>query len=243
MEFRGASAYDEQDFLAGFMKRRNRQDSPNNAIEGPVINELIGNVQSKVILDLGCGDAEFGKELLEAGARWYEGVEGSLQMVQAARKNIPSDTGIIHQKTMESYQFPTDHFDLITSRMSIHYLPAVDNLFQQIYNSLKTGGKFVFSIQHPITTSSFESKQSGERRSNWVVDDYFREGERKEPWIEKVIVKYHRTTEHYFNALINAGFTVTAVREGHPKLEHFSSEEEFQRRQRIPVVLIFSCHK
>ncbi|MDR4889779.1 hypothetical protein RGU12_19990 [Fredinandcohnia sp. QZ13] len=54
MEFRGSSAYDQEDFFTNYMKRRNRIDSPNAAIEGPVIYELIGDFQNKSILDLGC---------------------------------------------------------------------------------------------------------------------------------------------------------------------------------------------
>ena len=44
MEFRGASVYDQTDFFSNYMKRRNRQDSPNNAIEGPIIFELIRSI-------------------------------------------------------------------------------------------------------------------------------------------------------------------------------------------------------
>ena len=57
MELRGASAYDHEDFLSNYIKRRGRKNSPNNAIEGPIIYELIGDFRNKSILDLGCGDA------------------------------------------------------------------------------------------------------------------------------------------------------------------------------------------
>ena len=43
MEFRGSSVYDQSDFFSNYMQRRNRQDSPNNAIEGPIMYELIGD--------------------------------------------------------------------------------------------------------------------------------------------------------------------------------------------------------
>lgn len=75
------------------------------------------------------------------------------------------------------------------------------------------------------------------------MDNYFIDGEREEPWIDHVVVKFHRTIEQYFTALREEGFTILELREGTPKREHFSSEEEFKRRQRIPVVLAFSCVK
>jgi SAM-dependent methyltransferase len=243
MEFKGASAYDQEDFFSNFMKRRDRKDSLNNAIEGPIIDELIGDVQQKDILDLGCGDAAFGKELLDKGAASYTGVEGSEQMAAAARLNVVDKNGVIIRETMESYDYPAETFDIVTSRFAFHYVPDIQPLFQNIHKALKKNGKLVFSVQHPLTTSSFISKQSGDKRGNWIVDDYFLEGERKEPWIDQVVVKYHRTIEQYFRTLTACGFTVTDLREGTPKREHFSSEEEFVRRQRIPVVLAFSCIK
>ena len=243
MEFKGASVYDERDFFANYMNRRNRQDSPNNAIEGPIIFELLGDIQDKRILDLGCGDASFGKELLQLGAKQYIGIEGSRQMAEAARETLQGKQGTIYVETVESFQYPIDSFEIVTSRFAIHYVENLQMLFQHIYHSLIENGKFVFSVQHPLTTASFVSKESGERKENWIVDDYFREGERKEPWINQIVVKYHRTIEHYFMALRNAGFNIIDLREGTPKREHFSSEEEFVRRQRIPVVLAFSCVK
>jgi SAM-dependent methyltransferase len=243
MEFRGASAYDQQDFFSSYMKRRERKDSPNNAIEGPIINELLGAVQQKDILDLGCGDASFGKELLDRGAASYTGVEGSGQMAAAAERNVADKKGTIIRENMESYRYPAHTFDIVTSRFAIHYVQDIHALFQHVHKSLKENGKFVFSVQHPLTTSSFASKQTGDRRGNWVVDDYFLEGERKEPWIDQVVVKYHRTIEQYFRTLTSCGFSVADLREGTPEREHFSSEEEFVRRQRIPVVLVFSCRK
>lgn len=58
-----------------------------------------------------------------------------------------------------------------------------------------------------------------------------------------MVVKYHRTIEHYFQSLTNRRFTILDLREGTPKRENFSSEEEYKRRQRIPLILLFSCEK
>lgn len=243
MEFKGSSVYDEQDFLSNYLERRNRPDSPNNAIEKPILDKLIGDVNGLSILDLGCGDASFGKELLERGASRYEGVEGSQQMLELANTNLVGLNGCIHKETMESFHFQRESYDLILSRFAIHYVAELDTLFESVYKALKENGRFIFSVQHPLTTSSFESIKNGGRRVNWIVDDYFVDGERQEPWIDKIVVKYHRTIEHYFSALKIAGFQVDELREGMPERINFTSDEEYHRRKRIPLVLIFSCTK
>lgn len=243
MEFRGASAYDHPEFLSNYLKRRSRRESPNNAIEKPILDELIGACRNQTILDLGCGDGSFGSELLEQGAKCYVGVEGSTQMAALANGKLSGKSGRVHHATMETFFYPENTFDLVTSRFAIHYVSDLERLFLNVFKTLKENGRFIFSVQHPLITSSFISKQTGERRENWIVDDYFCEGERQEPWIDQVVVKYHRTIEHYFRSLVRSGFSVNDLREGQPAREHFSSEDEFKRRQRIPLVLIFSCIK
>lgn len=243
MKYQGSSAYEEKDFLESFLQRRNRVESPNNSIEKPVIYELLGSFKQKCILDLGCGDALFGKELLESGALHYHGVEGSEQMSRLASANLAGLEAQITLSTMEAFDFPEGGYDIIASRLAIHYLPEVDRLFQNVHKSLKEEGKFVFSVQHPLTTSSFASKKPGEKRGSWIVDEYFEEGERQEPWIDKIVVKYHRTIESYFTALTKAGFRVDGLQEGMPKPQYFEDEQEYSRRKRIPVILAFSCSK
>lgn len=243
MNFKGSSAYDEKDFLESFLQRRNRVESPNNTIEKPVIYKLLGEFQNKRVLDLGCGDALFGKELLEAGALHYHGVEGSKGMSGLATANLAGLEAQITLSAIESFNFPEGGYDIVASRLVIHYLPEVDQVFQNVHQSLKENGKFVFSVQHPLTTSSFASKKPGEKRGSWIVDDYFEEGERQEPWIDKIVVKHHRTIESYFTALTKAGFTVTGLLEGMPERQYFEEEEEYSRRKRIPVILAFSCIK
>src|SRR4051812_38287884 len=122
MEYRGPSVYDQEDFFSDYMKRRSRKDSPNNAIETPIMYELIQDFQNKDILDLGCGDASFGKDLVERGAASYSGIEGSEQMVEAAKRNLSQVNGSVHHHTMESYPYGEEKFDIVTSRFAIHYV-------------------------------------------------------------------------------------------------------------------------
>ncbi|WP_206109331.1 hypothetical protein [Paenibacillus sp. HB172176] len=57
MEYKGSSVYDNEPFFHNYLSRRNRENSPNNVIEKPVLLELAGDVEGKNILDLGCIEA------------------------------------------------------------------------------------------------------------------------------------------------------------------------------------------
>ncbi|WP_079508646.1 class I SAM-dependent DNA methyltransferase [Mesobacillus jeotgali] len=243
MEFRGASAYEEREFFENYMKRRARPESPNNVIEKPILLELIGDVNGKQILDLGCGGAEIGAELLRQGAAGYLGLEGSEKMARVAAENLKGTAGQVLHSSMEEWEPHPNQYSLVLSRFALHYLADLGSVFAKVMNSLLPGGRFVFSVQHPVLTSSAKSAEQSGRRTDWIVDDYFNQGERVEPWIGKKVIKYHRTVEEYFKLLLEAGFVVEDLREGKPRAEKFSSEEEYERRTRIPLVLMFSCRK
>ncbi len=243
MEYKGSSVYDNEAFLKNYLSRRNRAESPNNTIELPVLLDMIGEVNDQKVLDLGCGDGAFGKELFERGAAFYEGVEGSVRMAALAEEQLAGKNSRISRSSLETWPFPERKYDLAVSRLVLHYIENLEEALAGISNSLKDAGRLVFSVQHPVLTASMKSAEQEGKRTDWIVDDYFKTGRRSEPWIGERVVKYHRTMEEYVQLLRGAGFVIKDIREGTPREEQFRSVEEFERRLRIPLFLMFSCTK
>ncbi|MBT2755387.1 class I SAM-dependent methyltransferase [Mesobacillus foraminis] len=239
MDFKGAQVYEDDDFLRGFLNRRNREESPNNVLGNPVIMGLSGSVENKAILDLGCGDGRFGMDLIQRGCLLYEGVDGSKNMVEEAKRHLTNTASLIHHSTLEDWDFPVEKYDLVFSRMVLHYLEGIEPTIRKVYLSLHTNVVFILSIQHPVLTSSMASSAQGGNRTDWIVDHYFHTGIRSEPWIGKKVVKYHRTIQ----CLSQTGFRVDALRECAPSPEYFASKGEYERRRRIPLFLVFCCSK
>ncbi|GGF23409.1 methyltransferase [Halobacillus andaensis] len=242
MEYKGSSVYDQNEFFTTYLKRRNRKESPNHSIEEPVFNELLGKVIGKNILDLGCGDGRFGQELVNRGCAWYLGVDDSANMMKVAKANLEGVNGDVIRSSLEDWEYREEAFDLVISRLVFHYIKDLQNVLHKIQRTLRAGGRLVFSVQHPVLTSSMKSAGKEGKRSDWIVDDYFKTGKRTEPWIQHHVVKYHRTFEDYFYLLQQTGFRVTDVREGKPS-SHLLEEAEYERRTRIPLFLMFACEK
>lgn len=89
------------------------------------------------------------------------------------------------------------------------------------------------TVVHPVITSNDSRASSSERRGSWVVDDYFVEGPREQPWLDAITVWHHRTVESYASESRGAGFELTAVRECPPARGRFDEESEFNRHRRI----------
>lgn len=237
----GPKFYDDEKVFETYSERRKQQDNPNDALEMPIVLELIGNVKYANILDLGCGSGDFGTLMLSMGCHSYTGVEASYNMITLARKTLTSKRAELIYSRIENCDFQPAYYHLIVSRLVLHYIEDLDDLFAKLRPALQQGGRFVFSVEHPILTSHNESLAlSGGKRSNWIVDNYFRSGVRNYQWKGGEVTKYHRTLEDYFKIINDNGFRIVNLREAKPKRENFASEEEFERRHRIPLFLFFS---
>lgn len=239
----GPAFYDNDVVFATYMRGRQRVDNPNDTLERPILMELMGDIRGKRILDLGCGDAAIGRELLTAGCNRYLGIEGSSKMAATARELLKGTTGQVIEVNLNACTIPSDSFDLVISRLVLHYLLSLTDLFNQVYNGLVDGGRFIFSVEHPVITSSDFAWRGQGKRGSWLVDDYFTAGPRVVSWLGDEVTKYHRTVEDYFLLFRKAGFAVDDVRESRPQREYFTDESEYQRRKRIPLFLFLGGSK
>src|SRR5919198_5426449 len=150
----GPEFYDDEVIFATYKSGREaRVDSPNETLEKPVFDELVGNLANLRILDLGCGNAGFGLEALQNGCRSYLGIDGSHKMIEAAKEKLVGTPAEVICEAIERWDYPLHQFDLVTSRLALHYIQEVEAVFAKVYQALVEGGRFIFSIEHPVITS------------------------------------------------------------------------------------------
>lgn len=234
--------YDNTEVRAKYLAHRARPDNPNNTLERPLFLELAGDLSNLDLVDLGCGDASFGKEALLQGARSYIGIEVSQAMVDIARQTLVNTSGKIHHESMEAWRAQSERADLVSSRLALNYVEHLEPVFQEMYKALRPGGRMIVSVEHPVITSNFASLAAG-RRSTWLVDNYFNSGARVHLWLGQQVTKYHHTLEEYFDLVTGVSFKLERVRESRPRKDSFLSEEEYERRLRIPLFLFIVARK
>lgn len=240
----GPEFYDDDAVFSIYMAGRNqRVDSPNDVLEKPIIDELVGRVDNLRILDLGCGDARYGRQALQQGCQSYLGIDGSRNMIDLAKEQLAGTSGQALRATIEEWTYPQEQFDLVLSRLALHYVEDISAVFANVFRALVPDGRFIFSVEHPVITSCNRSRKKDQARQDWIVDNYFDTGPRQTHWIAAEVIKYHRTIEDYFMTLRQTGFVVDAVRESQPKPELFTDPATYQRRKRIPLMLFFSAHR
>ncbi len=238
---RGGAFYEDLEQFEAYQQHRAWSLNPNTVMERPALLEELGTTAGMRVLDLGCGDAEIGREVLSRGATQYRGIDGSTRMIQAARHMLRDTTGEALLCDVEDLAEPAETFDLVLSRMALHYIADLAGVFRACHACLAPRGRLVFTVVHPVITSHDSRDDSKEPRQQWTIDDYFLLGPRDQQWLGGRTVWYHRTVENYVSELRNAGFALTNLRECAPRRERFDDDAEFERRRRIPLVLLLAA--
>jgi SAM-dependent methyltransferase len=243
MSRHGSAFYDQDLVFASYTAHRQQVDNPPDTLEKPVLLDLVGAVAGLRILDLGCGSALFGREALEQGCQLYVGVDGSQNMVAMAERTLAGSPGQVIHSTIETWDYPQAAFDLVVSRLVLHYVEDFAAICTKVYQTLGANGRFIFSVEHPVLTAWARNWEMNDGRHDWIVDSYFVPGSRTTPWLGSEVVRYHRTIEEYFGIVQNTGFVVESVRESCPRREQFTDEATYEQSKRIPLFLFLAACK
>ncbi len=170
----GGAFYDQPGVLARYTSPPGSGvSSPNAVMEEPALLAELGDVAAAHVLDLGCGDAAVGERLLAAGARSYLGIDASARMVQLASQRVTPLGGQIRLAAIETFDAESGSADLVISRLALHYLEDVTDVFARARRWLAPGGQLIVTVLHPVITSHDARNSTDQLRTNWTVDNYF----------------------------------------------------------------------
>jgi SAM-dependent methyltransferase len=238
--------YDDEKFFSAYKKMPRSVKGLEGAGEWHELKALIPDLRNKSVLDLGCGFGWHCRYAREQQASSVIGVDISEKMIQKARE-MTDDPSISYIKMpIEDIYFSDSQFDLVLSSLAFHYIKSFETIGKKVYDCLKPGGSFVFSVEHPIFTSRNEQDWYYDDKGNrlhWAVDNYQSEGLRETTFLTENVIKYHRTFSTYINDLIDAGFIIRAIKEPIPSDEMLNSIPEMKDELRRPMFLIISAEK
>jgi SAM-dependent methyltransferase len=224
-------------------------------ILNPCVEELLGDVEGKRLLDAGCGEGYLTRQYAKRGAS-VTGIDLSKCLIETA-KLLTEDGGVDYRVDnichMES--IPNEEFDFVLSNLVLLNIPCLDDAISECHRVLKNGGILVFSIVHPAFNfygpGSWEmgEKDSETKRREGLffkVDRYFDEEEYQRYWktregekFPEPISFFHRTLSTYLNSLSEIGFHLLEFAEPQP----IDDDEFFDRERRVPFFAVFKAQK
>ncbi|SKC71903.1 class I SAM-dependent methyltransferase [Krasilnikoviella flava] len=210
----------------------------------PVLDEELGDPAGMDVWDLGCGHGWLAGILADAGAR-VTGVDGSVELIDAARRTYPDVEFDVRDLATEVPVEP-DAYDAVVCHMVLMDLPALDPVVAAVARGLRPGGRFIFTVLHPAFFHQEPSPSGSPPPWSRSVAGYL---EPAEWWIETFggHRHYHRPLEQYVDALFRHGLLVRRLVEPSTLPNHERPEEQWSDYERwfatIPTMLAVSAVK
>jgi ubiquinone/menaquinone biosynthesis C-methylase UbiE len=221
-------------------------------LHGPALLRAVGDVEGSRVLDLGCGQGWFSRQLARRGAR-VTGLDWSPSMIAIARereRRHPLGVGYVcADATSIGKRWPARSFDLVAACMSLQDMPRPDRALRGAARVLKPRGRVVVSVLHPVNTAPeahWTTREPG-RHGPWILDGYFDEGPKDVRWrlrpTERVIriPQWHRTFENWFRLFVAGGLVVTHVWEPRPTALQAKGRTGFEGPRRVPFFLVLEA--
>lgn len=216
----------------------------------PVMLRMLGDVRGKRILDLGCGEGGYTRELAKRGADLV-GADGSRRMIDVARERARTQGLNIEFQCVNASAMPqisSTSFDTVLAAMSLMDVEDYPAAMHEIARVLRPGGDLQMSITHPCFTAPVSQWERDEARHPLVfkVDRYFE----RIAWEEQITARFrapvlrrHRPLEDYMGPPIAAGFMLRDFREPVPDEEQMKLSPRFAKIARIPYFLFMRWEK
>ncbi|GCF95332.1 methyltransferase [Enterococcus florum] len=237
------NVYDNEDFFEKYSQMSRSKQGLEGAGEWRTLEKLLPDFNGKRVLDLGCGYGWHCIYAAEHGAKSVVGVDISSRMLEVAREKTPFESVTYVQGSIDALDFPADQFDIVLSSLAFHYLPSFEKIAQQVHAYLSEGGRFVFSVEHPIFTANGNQDWVYDEKGEiqyFPVDRYFYEGERSAHFLGSEVTKYHKTLTTYLDGLLTNGFRIDRLVEPMPP-EDMWSIPGMKDEMRRPMMLIVSA--
>jgi SAM-dependent methyltransferase len=144
-----------------------RDGNPLQAIEEPVVRDILGDVGGLDAIDLGCGTGRHSLRLAAAGAR-VTALDFSEGMLAEARAK-PGANAIrflrydLHQPLLDF----ANSFDVAVSGLVLEHIRDLRRFFAEVARVLRPSGRAVISAMHPAmflkgTQARFTDPETGE---------------------------------------------------------------------------------
>lgn len=234
--------YDDESFFDRYSELPRSRLGFEGAPEWESVRELLPDLRGGSVIDLGCGFGWFCRWARENGAARAVGIDVSTRMLERARTMTDDEAIEYVRADLEMVELPPDSFELAYSSLALHYLRNLDRLIAQIFDSLRPGGRFVFSVEHPLFTAPSNPgwlAGTGGRKV-WPLDSYLLEGPRVTHWLAEGVVKQHRTLATYVNMLVRSGFRVERMIEWGPTDAQIAARPELADELQRPTFLLIA---
>lgn len=207
---------------------------------------LLGDVQGKKIIELGCGGGQCSIALAKKGAI-CAGIDLSDEQIKYA-KNLARENDVkvnFMQGDVENLSMLDDkRFDIAFSAYAFDWVQNLDEVFKEAFRILNEAGIFVFSMDHPFYNCLGEYPNPDDLK---IRLSYFQRNIISKEQNTGIIINFILPTiSNIINYLINTGFVIEKIIEPEPVEEKFGTYNgyyPFEILKMVPSTIIIILKK
>ena len=216
----------------------------------PRMLAMLGNVEGKKVLDLGCGEGGYARELTRRGAHAI-GVDGSERLIEVARQRAEAEqvnVRFVHANASALTSLESACFDIVVAAMSLMDVENYGAAIGEIHRVIRAAGEFVMSITHPCFSAPVSEwiRDANGGLQVFAVDRYFERvawESRITPAFRAPVLRRHRPLEDYMRAPLEHGFRLREFHEPSVTPEELQHSHRFRKLARIPYFLFLRWQK
>ncbi len=216
----------------------------------PAMLGFLGDVRGLRILDLGCGEGGYSRELAARGAQLVS-VDCSAKAIEyasalAEKENLSIEHYI--RNSNDLFGIEAQQFDIVLCSMMLMDCEDLDGTLREAARVLKPGGRLFASVLHPCFDGNHDTgigRQGSGVDRQVVVMNYFEPREWEAPlWRGTIpVIWRHRTMEEYVKAFVKAGLTIVDLNEPRATDEQAKISDAMAWLQKIPLYLYWELKK
>lgn len=176
--------------------------------------KLLGNVEGKRVLELGCGAAQSSIAFAKQGATAI-GVDFSKEQLAHARR-LAEEEGVrveLHHGDLADLAFlRAESIDLVYSAYAFGFVDDLTRVFRQTHRVLKPNAPFVFSLPHP----AYNMIDDESSEPLLVRRSYFDRSPLEYEWGGSHFTDYHHPVGDLYMGLTRHSFKVDLILEPEP---------------------------
>lgn len=216
----------------------------------PNMLNFMGDVEGKKILDLGCGEGGYSRELTKKGATLIS-IDCSEKAIEYAKALAEKENLKIKHFVRNSndlFDIPSEEFDIVLCSMMLMDCEDFEGTLKEVVRVLKPGGRLFASVLHPCFDGNHDigiGRQGEGIDRQVVVMNYFEPKEWEAPlWRGTVpVIWRHRTMEDYVKTFIKVGLTIVDLNEPQSSDEVAKISTAMAWLKKIPLYLYWELKK
>ncbi len=216
----------------------------------PNMLRFMGDVTGKRILDLGCGEGGYSRELVKRGAH--------LVCVDCSEKAIAYASALASKENLnmeyyvrnsnDLFDIASEQFDIVLCSMMLMDCEDFEGTLREAVRVLKPNGRLFASVLHPCFDGNHETgigRQGVGIDRQVVVMNYFEPKQWEAPlWGGTTpVIWRHRTMEDYVKTFLKVGLTIVDLNEPQATDEQAQISVALAWLKKIPLFLYWELKK